>query len=142
MVMGEQQLIDADCRQKHGAVVVQAPMPNAVVQFDQVFETRVERFGADAAAGIKRTATTRAEEAATIVTQATMILPLARFAVVRLTHLARLRARNLRADKPTTATAAIVPFHGLSDRVAIVAGIGQDELRGSWQDRNLLQNRL
>src|SRR5262245_1847092 len=138
--MHQQQLVDADRRQKRGAVIVQAPVPHSVLKLEQMLKLRVERFNADVAAGIQHASALRTKEAATLVTQSPVMLPLACFPVVRLTHLPILRSRDLRAHKAATRAAVALPLHRLGDRVAVVTRIRQDKLGRSRQNRNLFQN--
>src|SRR3974377_976439 len=103
-----------------------------------MFESSVEGFDAHLATSIQGSSTMRTQETATAVSQTAMILTHQRFSALRLTCPPCLRTTDFGTQKPAACAASPPPFDRLTDRVAIVGGIGQDKLGYSGQSRDLI----
>src|SRR5262245_40924826 len=74
VVVGHQELVRADCREDHGAVVRQAPVPDAGLQFEEVFQLGVEGFDTRLASRVEGSTPRRLPEASSAVSQAAATL--------------------------------------------------------------------
>src|SRR5579859_6509890 len=123
LVVTHEKLVGEDGRQNLGAVVVEASMPNAVIQFDKSFEPVVERLDCLATACIQTLSFTTLEKLLT--RQASPMRLIAWFG--------RLASRRLlaatavfRAQKtPTRPLALRVVLQVLAQLIAVVTAVGQ-----------------
>src|SRR5713101_9978274 len=123
LVVTHEKLVGEDGRQNLCAVVVEASMPNAVIQFEEPFEPFVERFDCLAAACIQTLSFSTLEKL--LARQASPMGLIARFR--------RLIGRRLlvaaavfRAQKtPTRSLALLVVLDVLAQLIAVVTAVGQ-----------------
>src|SRR5215471_2486374 len=83
--MREEQLIGADRCQNHRAVVIQAPVPDAVIKIEQMLELGMKRFDGGFASLIKPTTSNRLQEGSAFIPCSSVPLAFGRLSAERLT---------------------------------------------------------
>src|SRR5262249_6564186 len=100
-------------------------MPNAILQFEQMFELPMKRFDTCLAPRVEPSSAARPEELFPLDAQAAMMLANPRFAAARLSWSLGIGPRIFRAQQASSGALVPLPFHHLAHHIAVVARIKQ-----------------